>query len=241
MNEENQSNHNFFEIGNVLKHYKGGMYTIVGTCLIEASLKPAVLYKPHQGDSQNVIWMRPMAEFQDQITTENGTVQRFTLVSNGGQALITTKALPALTTSAAAGEKSNARTEAALGRLRRAMQDIEAEILANHGIYPFNYGRLTQSELCRRADVKKATLQNPLHKDTTRVEIMGWLDEINFNLTKTREGTRERVTTVAESLSAQLQVQALAQREAQAQLEIAEKLIEQLKQENASLRNRINM
>ena len=76
-------------------------------------------------------------------------------------------------------EKPNPRTEAALARLHKAMRDIEAEIAAHHGIYPFNHGRVTQSELCRRADVKKATLQNPLHKDTTRVEIMGWLEALS--------------------------------------------------------------
>ena len=59
-----------------------------------------------------------------------------------------------------------------LQRLRKAMQDIEAEIAQHQGVYPFNHGRITQSELCRRADVKKATLQTPLHKDTTRVEVI---------------------------------------------------------------------
>ena len=76
-------------------------------------------------------------------------------------------------------DKPNARTEAAVTRLHKAMRDIEAEIAAHQGIYPFNFGRVTQSELCRRADVKKATLQNLVHKDTTRVEIMVWLDGVS--------------------------------------------------------------
>jgi hypothetical protein len=88
MNEDNDHiTPNFFAVGNILQHYKGGLYTIVGTCLIEATLKPGVLYKPHQGDSQDIIWMRPMAEFQEQITTEKGAVQRFVLVSNGDSSL----------------------------------------------------------------------------------------------------------------------------------------------------------
>ena len=85
------------------------------------------------------------------------------------------------------------RTGAALERLRRAMTDIEADISLHKGVYPFNHGRFTQSELCRRADVKKATLQNPVHKDTTRVEIIRWLDALNLKLTQTLVDTRDRV------------------------------------------------
>jgi len=136
-----------------------------------------------------------------------------------------------------AGAKPNPRTEAALERLRKAMHNIEAEVLANHGVYPFNYGRVTQSELCRRADVKKATLQNEVHKDTTRVEVMRWLDELNSKLTLTREGTRERVTTVAENLAAEVQRLTLACQEAQERLAQAQQRIEQLQQENALMKS----
>ena len=138
-----------------------------------------------------------------------------------------------------ATEKPNARTEAALQRLRNAMRDIEAEVLANQGIYPFNYGRVTQSELCRRADVKKATLQNPVHKDTTRVEIMGWLDELATKLTQTRESTRERVTQVTENLAAEVERLTQTCQIAQEQLAKAEQRIEQLQQENAVLRSQL--
>ena len=138
-----------------------------------------------------------------------------------------------------ATEKPNARTEAALQRLRKAMREIEAEVLANQGIYPFNYGRVTQSELCRRADVKKATLQNPVHKDTTRVEIMGWLDELASKLTQTRESTRERVTEVTENLAAEVERLTQACQLAHEQLAKAEQRIEQLQQENAVLRRQL--
>lgn len=138
-----------------------------------------------------------------------------------------------------ASEKPHPRTEAALERLRKAMRDIEAEVLQNSGIYPFNYGRVTQSELCRRADVKKATLQNPVHKDTTRVEIMRWLDELGSQLTQTRESTRERVTAVADHLADEIERLTLANQETQARLNEAEQLIAQLQQENAVLRNQL--
>ena len=136
-------------------------------------------------------------------------------------------------------EKPNARTEAALERLRRAMRDIEAEIELNKGIYPFNFGRVTQSELCRRADVKKATLQNPLHKDTTRVEIMAWLDVLASKLTLTRESTRERVTAVADNLTAEVDRLSKICQVVQKRLAEAELLIEQLRHENDVLRSQL--
>ena len=70
-----------FTIGTQLRHYKGGRYTVVGVCLIEATLQPGVLYKPLQGDSQDVTWMRPLAEFHDLVTTAEGVVPRFVQVA----------------------------------------------------------------------------------------------------------------------------------------------------------------
>ncbi len=116
------------------------------------------------------------------------------------------------------------RTQAMLQRLHQAMHDIEAEIATHQGVYPYNHGRVTQSELCRRADVKKATLQTPLHKDTTRVEVMAWLDRLSLQLAETRDAARERVTAVADDLAQELQ---RMQRElAQAQARIAELVAE---------------
>ena len=126
-------------------------------------------------------------------------------------------------------EHAHPRTEAALQRLRNAMREIEAEVATHQGVYPFNHGRVTQSELCRRADVKKATLQNPVHKDTTRVEIMTWLDTLAVRLTQTRDGSRARVTAVADDLGSQ--VQALTQR-----LQLSQTEVTQLREENAALK-----
>lgn len=127
-------------------------------------------------------------------------------------------------------EHAHPRTEAALQRLRHAMREIEDEVVAHHGVYPFNHGRVTQSELCRRADVKKATLQNPVHKDTTRVEIMAWLDTLAARLTQTRDSTRERVSAVADDLNSQ--VQALTQLLQRSQTELA-----LLREENVALKH----
>jgi len=125
------------------------------------------------------------------------------------------------------------RTEAALQRLRQAMRAIETEIETHHGIYPYNHGRLTQSELCRRADVKKATLQNPVHKDTTRVEIMAWCDAINARLMRARDQAREFQATPEQTPSDQA---SLLQR-----LDAAEQRIAELERENAALRDRLGL
>jgi len=68
--------------GTQLRHYKGGRYTVIGFCLIEATLQPGVLYKPLQGDSQDVTWMRPLAEFHDLVTTAEGVVLRFEQIAD---------------------------------------------------------------------------------------------------------------------------------------------------------------
>lgn len=131
-----------------------------------------------------------------------------------------------------ASDATNPRTLAMLQRLQRAMQEIESEIAAHHGVYPYNHGRVTQSELCRRADVKKATLQTPLHRDTTRVEVIAWLERLSAQLTNTRDATRERVTAVADDLAQELD--ALKTQLAQAQARIAA-----LSEENARLRKAV--
>lgn len=134
----------------------------------------------------------------------------------------------------------HARTDAALDRLRKAMADIANDIETNQGVYPFNHGRVTQSELCRRADVKKATLQTPLHKDTTRMQILAWLEAVTATLAQTRDGTRERVTVVADHLSAEVTRLGDELQAALLQLGIAEQALEALEHENAELRAQLS-
>ncbi len=127
---------------------------------------------------------------------------------------------------------SHPRTEAALQRLRQAMATIEAEIEAHGGSYPYNHGRLTQSELCRRADVKKATLQNPVHKDTTRVEIIQWCDAVNARLMQAKDAARLDGSAVPP-------IDDSALKSLQQQLDAALQRVAELEQENAALRARL--
>lgn len=127
---------------------------------------------------------------------------------------------------------SHPRTAAALQRLRQAMATIEAEIEAHGGSYPYNHGRLTQSELCRRADVKKATLQNPVHKDTTRVEIIQWCDAVNARLMQAKDAARLDGSAVPP-------IDDSALKSLQQQLDAALQRVAELEQENAALRARL--
>ena len=63
--------------GIALRHYKGGLYTVVGACVIEATLEIGILYKPCQGDSQNTVWMRPMSAFDEIVELPDGPKRRF--------------------------------------------------------------------------------------------------------------------------------------------------------------------
>lgn len=66
--------------GVLLRHYKGGRYRVTGLCRIEATGITGVLYQPLQGDMMDVTWMRPRPEFDDEVDTPAGRVQRFTRV-----------------------------------------------------------------------------------------------------------------------------------------------------------------
>ena len=134
---------------------------------------------------------------------------------------------------------SHPRTEAALQRLRQAMAQIEGEISSHGGHYPYNHGRMTQSELCRRADVKKATLQNPVHKDTTRVEVMSWCDAINARLLQTRDMARLETGNVASQEESSRAAMQQERDELRRQLDAALRHNAELAQENSALRERL--
>ena len=58
------------------RHYKGGMYRVLGTVRHSESLEPMTLYQALYGDQG--LWVRPAAMFAD-VAEFNGKVQpRFT-------------------------------------------------------------------------------------------------------------------------------------------------------------------
>ncbi len=66
--------------GTLVRHHKGGLYRIEGTCLIEATLETGLLYRPQQGTATHLLWMRPAAAFDEWVDTPQGAVRRFTPV-----------------------------------------------------------------------------------------------------------------------------------------------------------------
>jgi hypothetical protein len=74
------------------------------------------------------------------------------------------------------------------------VQVIEREIEEADGIYPLNGGRLSIAEVCRRAGVSRATLEGPIHKKTTRVEVKNWLGILNSKRTMGAKRVRSLLT-----------------------------------------------
>ncbi len=60
-------------VGSVWKHYRGGVYEVVGRAIREADLSPGVLY--YNAGSPHVTFFRPWAEWEDDV---GGGVKRFT-------------------------------------------------------------------------------------------------------------------------------------------------------------------
>ncbi|WP_395012055.1 hypothetical protein [Undibacterium sp.] len=77
--------------------------------------------------------------------------------------------------SEAGSKHARGRTADVIQRTREALAKMEAEIIENFGVYPENSGRLTQTEVCRRAGIAKITLHSPAHRQTTRLEVESWI------------------------------------------------------------------
>jgi len=86
------------------------------------------------------------------------------------------------------------RSAAVVTKLRIAMAAIELDIDSHGGVYPFNGGRLSRAEVCRRADVKPITLIGPVHKDGIKVEVDEWREWVLSRIAKGKKSVRRAVT-----------------------------------------------
>lgn len=100
-------------------------------------------------------------------------------------------------TGTALTEHAHGRSDEVRVKLRAAMKKIELEIEENDGIYPLQGGRLSMSEVCRRAGVHKVTLQGPNHRDTSKVDVEAWIKRIKTTLITGRKSVRKTVTARA--------------------------------------------
>jgi hypothetical protein len=63
------------DIGDILKHYKGGVYFVLGIIKRESDLETLITYMDLKS---KVIYARPLSEFDDMV---NGYLPRFSKVS----------------------------------------------------------------------------------------------------------------------------------------------------------------
>lgn len=61
------------------RHYKGGMYEVVGTVRHSETLEPLTLYRALYG--QMGLWVRPAAMFNETVVIEGVQQSRFTKTS----------------------------------------------------------------------------------------------------------------------------------------------------------------
>jgi hypothetical protein len=74
--------------GDLVQHYKGGLYRIEGLATLEASAEPAIVYRP-LADPSGARWVRPLAVFQQTVMGLDGRERpRFCpIVQHDAQAL----------------------------------------------------------------------------------------------------------------------------------------------------------
>lgn len=62
------------------KHYKGGMYEVIGVGRIEATLEECVMYKSlyeTEDFPMGSLWVRPVSDFAGEVDVDGAMVPRF--------------------------------------------------------------------------------------------------------------------------------------------------------------------
>lgn len=57
------------------RHYKGGLYTVLGIARHSETEELLVVYRPEYGARE--LWVRPLAMFQEEVTIEGRPQPRF--------------------------------------------------------------------------------------------------------------------------------------------------------------------
>jgi hypothetical protein len=58
--------HSTLEPGQIFRHYKGGLYTVVCICVKEDTLEPMVIYR---SNAKGTVWARTFADWSELIPT----------------------------------------------------------------------------------------------------------------------------------------------------------------------------
>lgn len=121
-------------------------------------------------------------------------------------------------------------------RIRLTMIRIEREIEENNGVYP---SRLSISEVCRRANVDRATLEKPTHKTSTLVEVARWIEKMHQRLPRDAKARRSAGTKRAETYKARLEAVCQQYQEAELEMVSLRREVENLKAQIASSNSKI--
>lgn len=139
-------------------------------------------------------------------------------------------------------ENAKSRTVDFVRRIQAAKASIEADIEKGDGVYPFNGGRLSIEEFCRRAQIHVVSLHGPLHKTTTLADLRSWLEEVLSKTALGKKAVRRSVTERADEWRQKFMAQAnwvheyhLLEAVRIAEIESAQARIRDLEAENAQL------
>ena len=55
--------------GSLYRHYKGGIYRLLHHAKIEATMRPAVVYRSDD-EADSRVWVRPLSEWLESVHTE---------------------------------------------------------------------------------------------------------------------------------------------------------------------------
>lgn len=137
---------------------------------------------------------------------------------------------------------SKERSTKVIAKVREAMKAMELDIQNSEGIYPFNAGRITLAEVCRRAKISNMTLHAPAHRDSTKVVVEEWIKKLTVRLTTGAKIVRRAVTDRAEEwkrvhneIASAYNIARLTLVNARAELEDAKSRIKDLEEINANL------
>ncbi|RON55995.1 hypothetical protein [Pseudomonas frederiksbergensis] len=136
-------------------------------------------------------------------------------------------------------EHAKQRSLMVFNKLKSAINEIEVEIDANEGIYPYNGGKISQAELCRRAKINQVTLSTAAHRNTTRPMVEEWLTRIHNATISGRKSVRRAVTDRAEEWKSHHQAIAENYRIAELEMLDMRKNLRRLENENTALRDRL--
>jgi hypothetical protein len=127
------------------------------------------------------------------------------------------------------------RSQTVVGKLLRAERMIEFEIQRNAGVYPFNGGRLSEGEVCRRAGIKRVTLQGTAHATTTRVQVSAWLRKTADWMAGGAEPLNGNLAKLGDAWKAQLEQIAVSYHVANLEVAMLRKRIRDLEQRERAL------